>query len=241
MSSKYIFMKTFILVCLVILSVQGSGQDRKSNFIPQMFHGIGGSFQEFDGLNSRIANFPQYKALRDHMGTLQLGWFKERNRLISGLAFTAGSSMSGDRDKKSSTLRFIGFSADIGYNILNSERMMLYPLAGLGYERYQARFFKDNSNVDFNTILQSAEIQNRLEPVDFKNSFLTYRLGAGFSIKAPKNPSHSIGLQAGYIGSFKDHAWRSNENQELMNAPEDGVGRIFVTLTFMSQPRFMKH
>lgn len=136
--------------------------------MPQMMHGIGASFQEFEGLNSRISNFPQYKELRDHMGTLQLGWLKERNRLISGFAFSIGSSMSGDRDKKSSNLRFFGFNADIGYNVLNSQRMMLYPLVGLGYEKYQARFFKDNSGVDFDDVLESPVVQNTLDPVNFK-------------------------------------------------------------------------
>jgi len=235
-------MKITIVICLLTISLASVGQENKtSNFIPQMIHGIGVSFQKFDGLNSRIAAFPQYKELREHAGTLQLGWLKERNRLISGLTFTAGSSMSGDREKRSSTLRFLSFSADIGYNVLNNQRMMLYPLAGLGYETYQARFFKDNSAVDFNSVLQSPTVQNSLRPVDFTNSFLTYRFGAGFSIKSAKKPTHSIGLQAGYIGSFKDHEWRSNENQELMNAPEDGLRRIFVTLTFLSQPVFMNH
>lgn len=175
------------------------------------------------------------------MATLQLGWLKEHNNLISGLTFTAGTSRSGDREKQNSVLRFYGFSLDIGYDVLNSPRIMLYPLAGVGYEKYQAKLYKDNSSVDFNGVLQSATEQNGLRPVDFKNSFLTYRLGAGFALKSSKNPSRSIGVQAGYIGSFKNHPWRSNENQALKNAPEDGLRRIFATLTFSCQPRFMKN
>ena len=235
-------MKTILGFFLLTISFASYSQDaKKSGFMPYMLYGIGGSFQEFEALDGRIANFSQYKELRDHMGTLQLGWLKERNNFISVCAFQLGSSMSGDRDKKSSNLRFFGFSADIGYNVLGNERMMLYPMVGLGFEKYQARFFKDNSAVDFDDVLESSAVQSSIRPVDFKNSFFSYRAGVGFALKSPKNPNHAIGLQAGYVGSFKDHKWRSNENQELMNAPEDGLGRIYVSLTFLSQAGFMKH
>jgi hypothetical protein len=235
-------MKTIIFFCLFAISSSLIAQDaKKGSFRPYMMHGIGATFQQFDGLNSRIAGFPQYKELRDHMATLQLGWLKERNRLISGFTFTAGTSMSGDRDERSSSIRFLGIGADIGYNVLNSQRIMVYPLVGIGYEKYQARFFRDNSVVDFNDIVESPTVQNNLRPADFKNSFVTYRAGAGVSLRSPKNPAHSIGLQAGYVGSFKDHEWKSDYNQQVKNAPEDGIGRIFVSLVFLSQPGFMKH
>ena len=175
------------------------------------------------------------------MGTLQIGWLKEHNRVISQIGLLAGSSMSGDRDERSSTMRFLGVGADIGYNILNSAMIKLYPMLGIGYEKYQARFFKDNTAVDFNDVLELASVQNNLRPTDFKNSFMTYRAGAGVSFNCRRMPAHSIGLQAGYVGSFKDHAWRSDYNQEVKNAPEDGIGRIFVSVVFLTQPGFMKH
>lgn len=224
------------------MSVTTVAQNAKhSNLNVRMMHGVGVTFQEFDGLSGRIENLSQYKGIRDHMATLQFGALKEYNRIVSNMVFTAGTSMSGDRQKQSSTLRFLGVSADLGYNVLNSQRLTLYPMAGLGYEKYQARFFRDNSSVDFDNVLQSSTEQNNLRPAEFKNSFVTYRLGAGFAIKSSKMPSHSIGFQAGYIGSFKDHEWRSNENQILKNAPEDGLRRIYATLTFLCQPKFLKH
>ena len=108
-------------------------------------------------------------------------------------------------------------------------------------ERYQARFFTDNSAVDFNSVLESPTVQNNIRPVDFKNAFLTYRAGAGLMFRSPKSPGHSIGLHGGYVGSFRDHEWRSNANQELANAPKEGIGRVHVALVFLSQPRFMRH
>lgn len=176
------------------------------------------------------------------MGTLQLGWLKEHNKVISQFGFLAGSSMSGDRDERSSTVRFLGIGADMGYNVLNSQFVMVYPMVGLGYEKYQAKFFRDNTGVDFNNVLESPTVQNNLEPLAMKNSFVTYRAGVGFALKSPKNPARSIGLQAGYVGSFKDHEWRSKSNQKLNNSPEDGIGRIYVSLVFLGQPGgCMKH
>lgn len=235
-------MKTAIFFCLFAISTSTIAQEtQKSGYRPYMMRGIGASFQEFDGLNARIADFPQYKELRNHMGTLQIGWLKEHNRLVSGFSLMAGSSMSGDRDERSSTIRFLGLGADIGYNVLNSARIKLYPMVGIGYEKYQARFFKDNTSVDFNDVLESAAVQNNLRPADFKNSFVTYRAGAGISFTCPRLPGHSIGLQGGYVGSFKDHAWKSDYNQEVKNAPEDGIGRLFVSVVFLTQPGFMKN
>ena len=65
---------------------------------------------------------PQYKQLRDHAGTLDLGFMKVHNRFISEIDFSAGSSMSGDRDKKSSTIRYLGAGIDIGYDVIPSEK-----------------------------------------------------------------------------------------------------------------------
>lgn len=233
-------MKTVLIIFLLTVSLASFSQDsKKSGFIPYMVHGIGASFQEFEALDARIANHSQYKDLRTVAPTLQLGWLKERNNLISNCAFTLGSSLSGDRDEKSSNLRFFGFSADLGYDVVPGDNIMLYPMVGLGYEKYQARFFKDNTGVNFDDVLESPTVQNNIRPVDFKNSFFAYRAGLGFVLKAPKHPGHAIGLHAGYIGSFKDKAWRSNEMQELSNAPEDGLGRIYVSLVFLGS--FMKH
>src|SRR5688572_23261731 len=122
-------MKTSMLICLFAISLSVVAQEtRNAGFRPYMMRGVGATFQEFDGLNTRLADFPQYKELRDHMGTLQLGWIKEHNKLISGFSLMAGSSMSGDRDERSSTIRFLGIGADIGYNVLNSELIMVYPM-----------------------------------------------------------------------------------------------------------------
>ncbi|MEO6720809.1 MAG: outer membrane beta-barrel protein [Ferruginibacter sp.] len=230
-------MKAILLFLFATISLSALAQhDTKSDYMPMGTLGVGMSFQKFEGLNSRIAGFSQYKALREYGGTLQLGFIKERNRIVSDAGIIAGSSMSGDKDKQSSTIRFIGVNAGIGYDLLKSDKLMLYPLAGLGFEKYQALFFKDNSGVAFNDVLQTPSIKNTIQPVDFKNSFFNYRLGVGFMVKGAKSSHCSIGFQAGYTGSFKSHEWRSSDNQVLMNAPSDNLSRFFVGIVFGSQP-----
>lgn len=234
-------MKTIIVLALVGFAISCDAQEyKKKDFLPAITRSIGGSFQQFDGLNSRVANLPQYEQLKDYSATLGLGWFKEKNQFISNMGVSIGSTMSGHRDEKSSTVRFINVNADIGYDVLKSDKVMLYPLAGLGFQKYQAIFYKDNSNVDFDDVLESPAVQNSIQPVKFKNGFFVYRAGIGVALKSPKYPSSSIGLQAGYTGSFRKNEWRSNEDQVLNNAPEDRISQFFVSLVLISKPWMMK-
>jgi hypothetical protein len=237
-------MKNTISVLLLFTCLTALGQDDKmdkwSMDIPQMSRAAGISFQKFDGLDSRIANFPQYKELKHATGVLQLGWFKERNQFISQINLMGGSSMSGDRDKRSSTIRYLGAAIDIGYDVIKSDKVAVYPLAGLGYQAYQARFFRDNSEVNFDDVLQSPSTQNNIKPLNLRNGFLNYRFGLGIAATSSKHHC-SIGIQGVYTGGFKDHAWRSSDDQTLANAPTDKLSQIYAGLVFTCQPFFMMH
>jgi len=234
-------MKTIISILLTAFVLSSQAQEHKmKDFIPAITRSIGGSFQQFDGLNSRIANVPQYEQLKDYSATLGLGWFKEKNQFISNMGLSIGSTMSGHRDEKSSTVRFINVNADIGYDVLKNDKVMLYPLAGLGFQKYQAKFYRDNTGVDFDDVLSTPAVRNSIQPVKFNNGFFVYRLGFGVALKSPKYPSSSIGLQAGYTGSFRKNEWRSNEDQALNNAPTDRISQFFVSLVLISKPWMMK-
>ncbi|MEO6670652.1 MAG: hypothetical protein ABIN36_14310 [Ferruginibacter sp.] len=235
-------MKYIILFFLACLSITANAQPnpKKDYDPPMLMRGIGVSFQKFDGLNSRLANRPEYKQLRDYAGTLDLGFMKVHNRFISQIDLSVGSGMSGDRDRRSSTIRYMGAGLDFGYDLIPSEKILLYPLVGLGGQRYQARFYKDNSATPFDVVLVSSAVQNDIRPVDFLNSFFTYRLGLGFAVRAPKDPSCLLGIQAGYTGSFKDRSWKSSDNQSLAGAPVDGISQFHVSLIMSSMPKMGK-
>ena len=234
---KYISIIFFLALCAPCFAQP----DKMDHFMPDPTLIIGGSFQKFNGLNDRISNFQQYKKLPDYTATLEIGWLKEHKRVVSAAGINIASSMSGNHNEKSSSLRSLGAHADIGYDLVKSKMVMLYPLIGIGYEMYQARFFQDNSSVDFNNVAQSPTLQNSIGPVAFTNAFLTYRAGLGFAVHSQKYPGNSIGLQAGYSGSFSSHAWKSNEGQTLSNAPEDKLSKVFVGLVFTCSPMSMMH
>lgn len=239
---KTIASLVLLAFCMPVFAQEPMKEHRmNAEDIPDMSRALGVSFQKFDGLNSRIAAFPQYKELRNATAVLQLGSFKEKKQFISQFNLMAGSSMSGDRDKRSSTIRYIGFGADLGYDFIKSKKFAAYPLLGIGYQRYQAKFFRDNSGVDFNSVVSSPTVQNNLKPLDLKNGFFNYRLGIGLAASSEKNHC-SIGLQAMYTGSFKDHAWKSADYQSLQNAPVDKLSQIYAGLVFTCRPFFMmKH
>jgi len=237
------------LICFLLISIslsaspqqqEDKGTGKKVHSFPLIIRGLGSSFQQFDGLNSRIANLTQYEKLRNDAAVISLGWLKEKHRFISIAGITAGSTMSCHQDKKSSSIRYLGFNADLGYNLFKSEKIMLYPLAGLGFQQYQAIFYKDNSGVNFDDVLQSTALQNSISSVKVNNAFFVYRLGFGVTVKFPKCPSGSIGIQAGYTGSFKKNNWRSNESQVLNNAPDDKISQFHVSLIFINKPWMMK-
>jgi hypothetical protein len=227
---------SFLLICSCLTAI--AQDDKKLEFFPEMSRGAGVSFQKFDGLNDRIAGFPQYKQIRNATGVLQLGTFKESHQFISQMNLMAGSSMSGDRSEKSSTIRYLGAGIDIGYDFIKSEKVALFPLIGLGYQAYQARFFRDNSAVDFDNVLQSTTTQNNIKPLDLTNGFFNYRLGIGLAATSAKYHC-SIGVQAMYVGSFQDRAWRSGDAQTLSNAPSDGLSQIYAGLVLTCRPFFM--
>ena len=85
--------------------------------------------------------------------------------------------------------------------------------------------------VDFDAVANSSTVQNNIRKTKFVNSFFTYRLGLGMSVKSPKDDG-SIGLQVGYVSGFQEERWKSADYQNLNNAPKDGLHRFAVTLVF---------
>jgi len=222
--------------CLFILTTVVPAQSNREKVVKRMFyHSHGISFQKFENLNNRISAYPQFEQTKNSTGTLNFGTFAERNRLITGFSINAGSSLSGDRDKKSSALSFHGLSADVGYNLLKDSRVSLYPFAGLGYETYKVKYNRDVSSIPFDSVLQSNNFQQQAENLVFNNSFLIYRLGMGVSIASKKHIQNSLGLQLDYTGGFKENDWKINKSQSLLNSPKDKLSKLTVSILIRYQ------
>jgi hypothetical protein len=234
-------MKIIILFFMAGISLSLHAQPDMKNFDPPLLtRSIGVSFHSFDGLNSRIANRDEFEQLKDHSGTLSLGCMHIYKRFVSNIDFIAGSSMSGDRHKKSSTVGYLGAGIDLGYDVIAADKIILAPLVGIGGQGYIARFFRDDSEVPFDLVLTSPDVQTAIKPVDFKNSFFVYRLGFALAAKHPKDRSRTFGIQARYVGSFNNSAWKSGENQDLADAPKDRLGQFQISLVASGMPQFMK-
>lgn len=233
-------MKKIFLLLLSAICLNAYAQRKKDhkNFTPMVVKSIGVTFQEFETLNNRIiGGFSDYNALKDHIWTISLGSMNVMQNFISVVNVTGGSSLSGDRDKKSSDIRILSADLDLGYDVLPADRIMLFPLIGIGAETYHAIFRRDNSNVDFDDVLEFPAVQNGIRSVKFTNSFITYRAGLGVAFKSARHPGF-IGIKAGYVGSFKDNkAWKSSEYQDLENSPQDNVSRFHVSLIFGGMPK----
>lgn len=230
-------MKIVMLITACAFSLSLSAQEtKKKNWgkmngqMPTMTKSAGVSFQKFTGLNDRINGFSQYKTLPDHFYTISLGSMHNMKNFITQMNVNAGSSLSGKADERSSTIRMIGGSFDLGYDVIPAARVMLYPMAGVGLESYHAIFYKDVNAVNFNDVANSPAVQNSIRSVKFTNAYSTYRFGLGLAFKSPDG-NHSIGVQGIYSGSFKDNkAWKSAESQSLNGAPVDDLQRISVSL-----------
>ncbi len=233
-------MKTIMLIALSVFSLSAMAQektDKKAKWSkmksmkPIMTHGIGVSFQNFDNLNHRIAGFPQYDGLNNRIWTISAGSMHVMNNFISQMTVTAGSSLTGKPSEKSSALRTIGGGFDLGYDLIPSETLMLYPLVGIGAETFHAIYYRDVNAVEFDAVANSTTLQNSIRKTKFVNSAFTYRLGLGMAVKSPSGHG-TIGLQAGYVSGFHDERWKSAEYQDLNNAPHDIIKRFSVSLIF---------
>jgi len=240
-------MKTFMLIALSIFSLSAMAQEKKDKKakwekmkmkMPVMTRGIGASFQNFDNLNHRIAGFPQYDGLKNRIWTISAGSMHEDHNFVSQMTITAGSSLTGNPDKKSSALRTFGGGIDFGYDFIPSKMVMVYPLVGIGAETYHAIYYRDVTAVDFDVAANSATVQNSIRKTKFVNSAFTYRLGLGIAFKSPDDKG-SIGIQAGYVSGFHDENWKSYEYQTLSNAPHDVIKRFAVSLVFTGGGKMM--
>ena len=134
-------MKTIMLIALSIFSLSAMAQektdrkakwDKMKSYKPIMTRGVGVSFQNFDNLNHRIAGFPQFDGLKNRIWTLSAGSMHVMNNFVTQTTITAGSSLTGNPNKKSSALRTLGGGIDFGYDVIPSKTVMVYPMVGLG-------------------------------------------------------------------------------------------------------------
>ena len=73
----------FITSLMLLAAYSAAAQDKSvprkhdwkdmEKYLPSITRSLGGSFQQFDKLNGRVANLPQYESLKGYTATLGLG------------------------------------------------------------------------------------------------------------------------------------------------------------------------
>jgi len=231
-------MKKLLLLLLTLISISSFSQNEDSVISSpdntHIYYGIGAAGQNFAGIGSRIALRPEYEALRKTEASLSIGLTREINSLMVDYNLSFGSSLSGDRERKSSSIISFGYSFTLGVNLCRNysprHRIKLWPFAGIGIQTFKVALNKDLAAVPFDSVLQSTNWQQRTAPLRFSNTFFTYKTGVAIDFVSKHNKRSAYGLRAGYIGSFKSKDWRINEEQVLANAPTDKLSRWFATL-----------
>lgn len=222
-----------LLALVVVLPFVTKAQTKEKPQVKRYFmHSHGISYQKFDMMNNRIKMYPQYEQIKNTTGTLQFGIITEKNKTIFNYLVSLGTSLSGDKEKRSTATRFTGLAFDLGYYLYKGEQFSFYPLVGLGFENFTLILNRDNSAIPFDSVVNSSSTRQVVEPLKLANRFITYRLGMGSNITSKSHPRNSFGLQAGYVGSFKKDDWRINTTQIISNSPKDKLSKVIVQLLF---------
>ena len=221
-----------IIICPFLLFAQSKENPKVVRYF---FHSHGISFQDFKNLNARVRSFPQYADLKRSTGTLEFGLITKRDKTLILYNFIVGSSLSGNKEKKSTATKFLGGSIDLGYNVLEKNNLSIYPFLGLGFVKYSVLLKKDYSSIPFDSLLQNSTVQQNVSPLNFNNNFLAYKTGIGINLKSVKHPRNSAGLQMGYSGSFNKSKWKVNNTQLLDNSPKDLLSKLFFQVNILYQ------
>lgn len=202
-------------------------QNKKATPVRYISHAHGATYQNFPAINGSIAGSGNYKKPNPIIGTLNFGFITERNKSFFKYFLNGGNGFSGNKKTQSTTTKMLGLSVDFGYYVITKKQFAIYPIAGLGYDRYTLVLNKNNSTIPFDSVLQNPVTRQQTSPVKLSNTFLHYRIGAGIKINSVKHPRNSIGFDAGYGSSFTHNDWKINNTQTLAKSPDEKLSKYF--------------
>ena len=231
---KLFFMKLLLLSCALLLSALGFSQSSRSDSSTYMMYwGVGYQYQSFGNLSNRIGGRPDLQKPGSSLGTIVIGVNGETKGFMRDFQVRFGSNITGDDEKRNTTIMNFGASVTVGYNFSKKSNFRFYPFVGISGENYFAKFNRDISAVPFDSIIASNTVQQRTEPVKFSNMFFCYQGGLAVDfINTKYRFLTSIGLRASYTGSFKSRTWRVNDNQLITGAPSDRISQFNASLLF---------
>lgn len=222
------------LVLLIIGCILFAGNSR-GQAISQSGYGAGGlgyavlgsSFLKVDKLNERLVSYG-YSPFSKSFFTVGGGGHAIINRLIVG---GEGGSMLGesvpDGGRESSLI--IGYGLfNIGYSLVSTGNLRLYPMAGIGAVGMEFTIAESSGTVSFNDIL---ETPGRSSILSAGGLLISLSLGADYVINLSNTENERggpyIGVRAGYnLCPFSSDM--SLDDNDVTGAPKMGFGGPFI-------------
>ncbi|MCU0322187.1 MAG: hypothetical protein MUE72_07210 [Chitinophagaceae bacterium] len=244
-------MKNTLLLVLTLFTLTVQAQNNEadttqnkvivveSNNRFMVYWGTNYNNQNFSQLNNTLSNLgSMYEVLPKNVASWNLGWVFEDDLVLVKTNIGFGNAIKGKKGKRNTRLSYFSSSIELGLNFSkNNNNIRIYPTAGLGVAVFTATINKDLSNINFNDILQNPNIQATTTPTRLTNTFFVYRAGFAVDFFNKKNNNQAIGLFAGYSGSFSKRAWKLNMEQQVGNAPSDGLSQFYAGINLLMQSR----
>lgn len=229
--------KAFLITFFISISVANAQSvipktcDKKSS----SWVGISSNYYDFTNLNKKIS---QYNNLYENTPkfTFGLHYGIESNlpKSFTKLQFSLNANKKGNASKKNTSLLMLDFGYDFGYKIIDKNNFTVAPFLGAGINTAIVTFRKDLSAITIDSLFTSSTAQQYAESIKLKNSFFCLRSGIAFTFLDRKDQNPTASIVLGYNMSFKNSAWKYNDEQVLLNSPADKLNMFYISLQFCS-------
>lgn len=219
----------FAFTAIIILQVNGFAQtvESKSSFL-QFIGGYGYADQ-----NDIILFYPPETNLNSNHFTLGFQMLYEKNRFVRGFTGETVFVTQFENDSLRITQETGSININVGYVVINQQRLSIYPIAGIGggISRIQNTLTND---IDFNSIQNNAFTESNfyqyqlIGDIGVATSFI---VGAIREENENRQSGLSLGIQIGYTYGFPIGDWKFTGGN-LLNSPAYTISMPYAKLLF---------
>jgi hypothetical protein len=237
---------TMALLAAIFFMGSASAQDTTSkhrDYVTRWVTIQGGyAFMQNDVINQFLAN--NAPALNNNMGTLGISGLMEYKRWIGGITVQGGMSQPVTIDNYAGhpgqdyqlANGFYNGLLHLGYAVVNTPMMKIYPILGLGGGRASAQLVR--TNISQASIVANNQPQN--SNVQIGKAMAYIDLGIGFDFfhrmkpmegNPRRNGGGVVGLRVGYSQGIGLGSWGYNGDNNVNENPTYNPGMFYAKLT----------
>jgi len=239
-------MKLLCTFIVSLISLSGFSQspvkkDSTRHYNHPAFY-IGYQNQTFDNLNARLIKYFPRSIPQNAFGIGLGGKTAMNNWLVQG-DISAAFGSNGNGNKGYTNIFLLGFNFDAGLFLTKPGAVRVYPFAGLSLDLPIVSAKIRTDNINFDSVLSSAQVRQNMEPVSMSTFFASWRGGLAIDFGNPKNHDrpYSFGIKAGYKQSFNNGTWRMDNSNNLLNEPSDRLQQWFASIVFYGATNHHKY